>query len=268
MGKLFPELFFWILIFSIFFLMYIAGAVEPFGASVNPGIPGRAPNDTPVGVAAWAGNVTQLDIGGYSSTQSWQGYYGNVTGTITLSDSGDNVMYNWSLASPRGEVFASTNSSITWNSVQCFNFTASGNTTAFNATEVEKAGATNLGGLNASVLEARFGINSSDVDGVNETFVYTGAEGHEAFYVNNLEFSHGECINTRVYDNSGHGVDGNFEEVLLFEPASSSVIFTALLERDLAGFDKASHDFEMIVLEDGHGTNTDATTYFFYVELE
>jgi hypothetical protein len=90
----------------------LAVAVEPFGATVVNLSSTRATPDDATGIPALAGNVTELSISGFSITQSWQGYFGNVTGTIMLSDSSDNVMYNWSLASPEGEIYASTNSSI------------------------------------------------------------------------------------------------------------------------------------------------------------
>lgn len=256
--------------YSVFILAFIMLAwgvlgLEPFGATLSPGNPNRSVADAAENNSAFAGNITPMDIEGYTITQSWQGYYGNVTGAIILSDSSDNVMYNWTLASPNGEVFASTNSSITWSNIQCFNYTASGNITAFNATEIETAGATNLGGLNLTVLEGRFSIGVNDSDGVNETFKYW-AGGHDQFYVNNQQFSDSECRSTRVYTNNGP-VANSYEEVLLFEPVSSSVIFTALLENDITGFNSQTSDFEMLVLENGHSGDVNPTTYFFYVEI-
>lgn len=243
-------------------------AIEPFGATLSPGNPNRSVADAAMNNSAYAGNITPIDITGYSITQTWQGYYGNVTGTITLSDSSDNVMYNWTLAFPSGEVYATTNNTISWPHMQCFNYTASGNITAFNATEVETDGAVNLGGVNLTELEARFGINSSrDVDGVNETFRFSGGTGHDQFFTNNLQFSTGECMSTRVFTNLGP-VANSFQEALMYEHVTGSVVFASILENDMTGFNGRATDFEMLVLENGHGTNTDATTYFFYVELE
>ncbi len=238
---------------------------EPFGAdSVEPGTPERAPNDSAQSVKAQAGNVTYLEIFGYSITQTWQGYFGNVTGTIMLGDAQRNIMYNWSLASPSGEVFASTNSSIFWTNIQCFNFTATGIYTD----ESGSGGTTNLHGTNITILENSFNINETDVDGVDETFELIGAGTHNNFYVGTKQFNEGECPNTRIFSNSGEGEDNKFEEVLLYEPVTTSIVFTSLLNDDESGFDSATHDFEMLVLEDGHNTDTQATDYYFYVELE
>ena len=256
--------FLFILVLAVLINVSLVVAVEPFGANVLQNSSERAISDPATGIPAIAGNVTELTISGFSTTQSWQGYFGNVSGTIQLADSGDNIMYNWSLASPKGEIYASTNNSIVWNNVQCFNFDADGTYSNLGA---EVPGATNLHGTNLTILENMFGIPSDSVDGVNETFTLLGA-GHNTFYTNNIQFSAGQCRNTQIYTNSGKGEANKFEEVLLYEPTTSSVIFTSLLNQDILGFDNKPHDFEMLVLENGHGIDTATTTYYFYVELE
>jgi hypothetical protein len=176
-------------------------------------------------------------------------------------------MYNWSVLSPQGEVYASTNATISWKDIQCFNYTATGAYTG----EANNGGTTNLYGLNLSALEARFNFVDANtfnnsVDGVNETFL--NSNSHGLFYTASNQFSVGECKSAFIYDNSGKSVSGNFEEILLYEPTTSSLIFTTILENNLAGFDSRTHDFEMLVLDDAHGTNTAPTTYYFFVELE
>ena len=87
-----------------------------------------------------------------------------------------------------------------------------------------------------------------------------------------MQFSEGECISTRIFGDNGVGVNNEYEEVLLYDPLGDTVIFTALIEEDLTdlirGFDGGDYDFQMLVLEDGHGTDTATTTYYFFVELE
>jgi len=228
-----------LLIFSLFVSVFLVSftLATPSGAdtavatssSANAASAGNDPN-------ALAGNITGLTLTGLTTTQTWQGYFGNVTGTIQLADSSDNVMYNWSLASPEGEVYASTASSITWSSIAC-------------ASQAQQ-----------TTLESNFNIASDDVDGVQETF---GLDNHAEFYTNNHQFSAGACNNTKVFNNAGVGT---FDEVLLSD--GSNTVFAALLQDDIVGFDAATHDFEMLVLEDGHGTDTAVTQYNFWVELE
>lgn len=255
---------FFIFIFGICFFIEEGISVSPFGANYTEVGSERAQADAPQSIPAQAGNVTQLNIFGYSITQSWQGYFGNISGSIMLADSSDNVMYNWSLASPQGEIYASVNDSINWGSVQCFNFSATGTYDDDSA----NAGDTSLYGMNLSQIESFYNINESDVDGVNETFNLIGVGTHDLFYTNNLEFGEGECRSTRIYSDAGQGENNKFEEVLLYDSGTRSVVFTSLLEQDLGGFDSRTHDFEIMVLEDGHATDTSITPYYFYVELE
>lgn len=256
-----------ILLVSILFVMQfsLVLAIQPFGANITQIVSSeRAPIDPAQSIEAQAGNVTELNIYGYSPTQSWQGYFGNISGTIQLADASDNVFYNWSLASPQGEIYATTNNSIDWSSVQCFNYTATGDY----SDDTANAGSTSQFGTNLTQLEAAFGIQPDDVDGVDETFNLLGAGTHDLFFTNNLEFSEGECTSTRLFSDAGVGESDKFEEVLLYDSITRSVIFTSIIDEDVLGFDGAPHDFEMLVLEDGHGTDTDTTTYYFYVELE
>jgi hypothetical protein len=264
---------FFLSVLLVVFLSATILAVEPFGATVANVSSVRSPSDTAGSTDAMAGNVSEIGITGFSITQAWQGYFGNVSGTIQLADIGDNVMYNWSLASPEGEVYASTNSSITWNFVQCLNFSATGSYTDIGSGGVP--GETNLDGTNLAILNAEFGIDFGDVDAPNNTFSLAGThesgEGlsHDQFYTNNLNFSAGECLSTHVFAASNSSEDSKFQEVLLYEATTSSVIFTAILDEETPlGFDAKPHDFEMLVLENGHLTYTATTPYYFWVELE
>jgi hypothetical protein len=247
-------------------------AVEPFGATVTPTTPSvRAPEDIAGSDPnAIAGNITDMTVSGFSVTQSWQGYFGNVTGVITLSDANDNVMYNWSVASPEGEIYASTNQTVEWNYIQCFNLTATGTYTSDTANN----GSTSQYGTNMTILEDEFGIAFDDNDGVNETFNYNGTQPqgenliHDLFYTNNLLFTPGECVATHLFADSNSSEDSAFQEVLLYEPSTYSVVFMTILDEDERGFDDNPHDFQMIVLENGHGTDVATDTYYFWVELE
>ena len=253
-------------ILSVLFFATFSSAA-PNGATSTASAPQTAPADTAESELAMAGNITGLVISGFATTQTWQGYFGNVTGVIQLADASEDVLYNWSLATPSGEVFSSTNQTVTWSNIQCFNFTANGTQ---GGTAGETAGGTSIGGLNLTQLETRFNITSNDADGVNETFAFSvAADTHDLFYTASRQFSAGECLHAKPYSSSGASTANQFEEVLLYEPATTSVIFASLLEEaSVTGFDGGDHDFEMLVLEDGHGTDVSTTTYYFFVELE
>jgi hypothetical protein len=257
-----------LLLFGVLLVLPFTLALTPSGATVTRGNSSSAVADAAGSDNALAGNVTSLDLWARTTTQSWQGYFGNVSGTIQLADGSGNVMYNWTQASPRGEVYSSTNQTIFWTNVQCFNFSATGAYT----NEAGNGGQTNKFGTNLSELQARFGISNNasnyDPDSVNNTFSLLGAGTHNLFYTANKQFSEGQCQNTRIFDSTGTGVNDRFEEVLQYEPVSASVIFTSILNQDLSGFDSKTHDFEMLVPENGHGTDVATTPYYFFVELQ
>jgi hypothetical protein len=248
-------------------------SVKPYGASVTEVGNESAPIDIAGNHSALAGNVTEISLFSYTTTQSWQGYYGNVSGTIQLADSVDNVLYNWSVADPEGEVYATINGSVNWINIQCFNFTATGTL----ADDSGQRGGTSLYGHNESTMEIAYGINttSDDVDGLNESFSIAGTHElgngytHDPFFTNNLQFTTGECPSAHLFSSGGVITDNQFQEVLLYSPDSQNIIFTAVLEQtSINGFDGNDHDFQMIVLEDGHGVDENPTMYYFYVELE
>ncbi|MBW2974607.1 hypothetical protein KY366_02720 [Candidatus Woesearchaeota archaeon] len=213
---------------------------------------GAAP---PVQLNAEAGNITAINIVSTSATRSWQGYYGNITGAITLDDASNYTMYDWVLSSPQGEIYASNSSSVTWIKVKCVNYTAP---TTGNGSEM----------INLSVLESMFGMNSDDVDGVDETFnaTYSDAAG---FYVGDVHINvNDSCPMTYMYVNESYQMS-RFKEILLTD--NVSIIFTALLEEDFDDYKPGSEtsDFQLIVGEDEHPTGSGETTpYYFFAELE
>jgi hypothetical protein len=264
-----------ILIISVLLVVLLSVSVYaavPFGATVTPTVPSQSGTADGSGndPNAIAGNITDMDVTGYTVTQAWQGYYGNVTGVITLEDTSGDVMYNWTESSPEGEIFASTNSTLNWNYIQCFNLSSVGDY----SDDTGNAGGVSQYGTNTTILEAEFNITYNDADGVNETFNNgTQPQGenlvHDQFIVNSLLFTPGECnATTHLFSNSQSSEDGKFQEILMYEPSTTSVVFAAILDNNEPGFDGDPHDFQMIVLESGHGTDTNVRTYYFWVELE
>ncbi len=252
------KLFLVTIVLGIFLFGFVA-AVEPFGANVTAVDTSRSdPLNYPAGThEAWAGNVTELTIEGVSVTQSWQGYYGNVSGTIILADSDEYRMYDWSLANPEGEVYASPSGSISWADVQCY------------SKDLD------------SVLGDAYGIAVDDVDRVSNTFSVGGTHEkgggfvHDTFYTANIEFATGTCASTHLFTAGGVVTSGTFQEVLLEDAVTTDgdehVIFVSILDEERPdGFNgkQSIYNFQMLVLEDGHTTNAIHTTYYFWVELE
>lgn len=203
-------------------------------------------------VQAQAGNVTQISIVGNTVTQTWQAYYGNVSGTITLDDALNNTIYNWQLASTEGEIYASESPiDFTYGNVFCYDFDAT------------DAGDSSFNTL--AEYEALLGLDADDADGIDETFTESAAYDH--FFVGSHRIND-TCPTTQMYDQDEQSDPDKFQEVLLYDNTSDKLVYTAVIEQDAQGFDDRYWDFEMIVGENGHAGDTTTTTYYFYVELE
>ncbi len=193
---------------------------------------------------AKAGNVTSLIINFTGITETWQGYYGNITGKIVLDNADNKSMYDWTVNSPTGNIFAVNESISDWSSVDCFNFTASSPE------------------LNLSSLESALGLDSSDADGVDETFNTTT---HATVYVGTNSFTN-QCPATKLYVDDGSST--SFDNVLLYDPTTKNVIYTAVIYQDSTGFSNTNVDFQIIVGENGHGSAAGTKTpYYFYFQL-
>jgi len=216
----------------------------------------------PKTMQAIAGNVTEFNTNGSTITRTWQGYFGNITGMIVLGDSNNNTLYDWYLASPQGEIYAVRNPTVPdWYNVRC-------SSTAEMQAE-----------------DLALGVNESiDEDSVNNTFVVGGAPDqinrfgageltYPLFYVSNVTITADSCPLAVMY-NSSYMPSPYFKEVLLSDQGVAPIIYTAIIAHTLNpfaesdGFDQRTHDFEMIVGENGHGTDTVTSTYYFYLELE
>lgn len=234
-----------------FAVMVYAESNGPLGAETVTVIKTETTNLSlydPATVNAEAGNVTELSITGVSQTKTWQGYYGNVSGTIILEDAQGNRFYDWTAAEPQGEVFASMNQTVTWTDVNCAPIDDSGYLTTWND---------------------NYNITYEDYDNINVTYNLTD---HPQFYVGTL--TQLGCRTTYTFVNDARQFN-DFPGVLLASDSNGTLIFTAIIENRTIGaregkpgFDGADHDFQILVAEDGQGGNDAVTPYYFWIELE
>ncbi len=215
----------------------------------------------PATTEAYAGNISQLTIFGRSQTKHWQGYYGEITGVIVLDDAQNWTMYDWPNTEPKGEIYATVNSTTPiWNTISCFNYSGLEADLTIN---------------NTYYWETFYNMTFNDVDGIDETFNMTT---HAAFDVGEYSILTNTCPSTFTHV-SDVWQETNFVEVLL-QDSTGQLIFTTIIENDEegnnadpTGYDGATHDFQMLVAEDGTSRsggvrNTATTTYYFYLDLE
>jgi hypothetical protein len=187
--------------------------------------------------SAQGGNVTEINIAAITITKSWQGYYGNITGQITLQDGNNNTFYNWSLTSMSGRVYATRNGSISWAVINC----------------------TNAG--NRTNEETYLGQVASDSDSVSNT--YSGSS-HPAFNVSTSQINTDSCYTTRGYVNN-NSQGANYTMILL--QSRSDIIYTGIMNKSVVGFDGRQHDFELLVGENERSGSIGVTPYYFYTEF-
>ncbi len=225
---------------------------DPTGPTLINGTPERRTTgiDSTTGtpVEAQAGNVTALTINTTRITQRWQGYYGNITGTITLDTADEMTLYSWELANPEGEIYAVNGSATpSWANVECLQFNRSVTNT------------------DLTMLQTNLGMSTTDADNVNNTFNMTFVGSFNIGDTNTIN-SEDNCslVSLHVNDNQDQL---SFNETILIDDTNDNnlIIYTALLEQDATGFSGSSLDFQMIVGENGE--TVESTTYYFYAEL-
>ena len=190
---------------------------------------------TPTSVDAQAGNVTQLSLNGTAITSSWQGFYGNISGTLILSDNSGNNFYDWNMSTPSGEVYASRVNNVDWSQINC------------------------ASGANITAEETALGQQTTDPDSVTNTFTSTL---HPDFMSGTTNIT--GCQSTQAYDSTG-GPGTGFWQILLSD--TSDIVYSTIIDSD-TGFNNLDWDFQLLVGEDGHNGDTTLTPYYFYVELQ
>jgi hypothetical protein len=196
---------------------------------------GGSPSEQP----SESGNTTAISMVVTSASARWQGFYGNITGNMTLGDSSGNALYNWAEVDVNGEVYAANHSYVDWSRIYCINFTANH--------QEER--------LNKTTLLPFLGYATADEnrsDTVNTTFnsIFSGSL---AIGARNI-VAGDECPMATL--------NSIYQEVLLTD--NTSVVFASIINDGANGFKNHPTDFEMIVGVNGTGT---PRSYYFYVEL-
>lgn len=188
-------------------------------------------------ISAQAGNVTRLDINGISITTSWQGYYGNISGNILLSDADNNSLYEWGNGTTiTGEIFASRNDTIDWGSINCSNSTQ------------------------VSAEETYLGQASGDGDSVTNTYNETD---HPAFLVGARNMH--TCPSTNAWS-SGTRDPNSWHQVMLAD-TNDKIVYSTIIDQGSTGYDGNGWDFQLLVAENEKTGNEGPTTYYFFTEL-
>jgi hypothetical protein len=183
-----------------------------------------------------AGNISLLDIRTSSMTQHWQGYFGQVGGTILLTDAWGSTLYDWSIVGPIGEIYATRAPDVNFENIDCSN-----------TTEI-------------SAEESFIGQEIFDPESVRNTFT---TNTHPAFSVGSFVVQENTCNATNLFVNST-AQSASFYELLLSDDAAN-LVYTAIVDANQTGFDNNQYDFQMLVGENGN--DAALTPYYFFMEI-
>ncbi|MBN1544874.1 hypothetical protein JW898_05440 [Candidatus Woesearchaeota archaeon] len=183
------------------------------------------------------GTITWLNINATTQNPRWKAYVGNISGQLALQDASKNTVYNWNISSMEGEIYSTRKTTLVdWDSISC----------------------ANLAQIQAE--ETALNMTSSSEDSIISTF---SKKSHAQFYAGLTLIEADSCNSTNLYVNSQESSD--FAELLLHD--GSYIVYTALIEDAITGFDGNQYDFQMILPDSGLEGSQTPETYYFYVEL-
>jgi hypothetical protein len=187
------------------------------------------------------GTITVITLDSNQQDYKWKAYVGNVTGKLALDDASTKTIYDWTLGTPTGEIYVSRASSVAWANVICADQTVIDNE------------------------QSALGMIGSDSDNINKTFSYTA---HQSILVGTNNIANSTCRSTATYiSDLPQTVDesANFQEVLLSDSLTGSLVYTTMIENDVNGYNDETYDFQLLVAE--NESSATPTLYYFFVEL-
>jgi len=217
---------------SLTILLFAAAVYgTPNGVSITTGPTTTAATTTPANVTAQGGNITEVNISVTVQTIAWQGFYGEVTGALTLDDSAGNTLINFSfVAANGGEVYASRDNAVAFASIAAQN--------------------------TCTIDELLTGTGS---DRVNSTFTNNT---NPSFLVGDVNITANTACATNTFNSTGQATF--FDEIILTDDGGTTSIYATIMENNRVGFDGNTHDYQLIVPDNRTTANT---VYFFYAEL-
>lgn len=209
-------------------LIMVAGAfAQPVGAGVQSGTPVTKPFISSGTIGAQGGNATTLNATTETQTVTWQGFYGEVAGNMSLGNTANDILYSWT---------NTTNGTIYLSRKQSINFA---NITAVNTCTVDEA------------------ITGNGSDRVNNTF---RPSNNSEFIVGGTIIAPGTACAMNTFVNNA-SQSSLFEEIILTDDGATP-IYTTQIEENAAGFDGQPHDWQALV-----PSNKTTLKYYVYVEF-
>ena len=249
---------------SILLTLVIADPVGPtitiYGNSTKGVSPGTKINSTINGTISPGGYIFTIGLNALQQNTRWKAYVGNVTGTLTLDDANDNTLFQWSLTSISGEVYATRSSTVNWTGINC----------TWRGESVSRYNESNR------TVEERENLALSHIsadDNITRTFRFAN---HSSLIVGAKTIGKNECFSLQTYQRDGPQTFSdsdlaNFTQVILYDGTNTTngnVIYETKIENDKTGYrSDSTYDFQILLPENGNPSFIGSTAYYFYVEL-
>jgi len=182
------------------------------------------------------GLISKLNVSTIVQNPHWKAFVGWVDGRFTLDDSSDSSIYDWSISSIGGQVYATrVSGAVDWGNIECAS--------------------------DAEIIAEDVAMDHVGEDNISSTFNGTNAG---TYVVSGVPIGATDCFAVNSYVNNA-SQSSSFEEIILYD--SANIVFAAKIEDGIAGYDGADYDFQMIVPENGDSGFAGSTAYYLYVEL-
>jgi hypothetical protein len=220
------------------------------------------------------GYIYNLTIAESQPSIKWVGYVGNINGNFALQDASANMLYNWTITTITGEIYATKETVVAGGS-------------EYDSTNFNNGGIpvwSSLVCANSSMVdleEFRFNHSRTDEDSYSNTF--ESSFTNPQFYagsklVNNNALGSGTCHGLYLNKLGDVGQTDSWRQMVLTDATYQQLsddnstkiydlIYVALLENDETGFDGNSYDFQMILPQSGLQGTQPNVAFYFYVEL-
>jgi len=227
-----------IILFTIFSSVYAlpVGPTITFNSTTN-GSPAPAAQ-----ITTYGGSFTTMLLNVTGEAYQWKAYLGNVSGKLALNDANGKAIFDWSVSSVAGEVYASRTGNVDWSSIGCANTPT----------------------INSEDSFMNMTTNSNNPATINKTFVN---KVHKSFFVGTTFIQNSTCRAIATYVNGAAQATSEnnaFQEILL-QDGSNNLVYSTLVNQNTTGYNNQKYDFQMIVAENEYQTTP--TTYYIFVEL-
>ena len=223
------------IVFGLMVLIVLASLVFAISGATLSSLTqrGRWAGDSASSATTQGGNITGVNVTVSQLTTRWASFYGNLTGTIKLTDSvGTQNVYSWTWTNTNGgKVCASTNSAVTW---------ASSNTT--NGSDIDSAyafGSASDNATNTLTSLCNFTLNTPVVNLTNTSSVtHQGLSGFKT------------CAMKQAAS----------------VPTKSQTTFCTVINTSGTNYNGESAQYEIMVPTNATANSNE--TYYFYAEIQ